>query len=284
MLQFAAIAVVVAGAAALILSTRWFWRTLGSSTITDAQKVVLAAMGTAAVSLTGLSITRAIDRSKIVLQEQRARKTPTYEEFMSLIFKTIQFSKKGANAPTEDELVSLTYSMMQKVTIWGSDELVAEYARFRGLTLTSSPPARIMSSVARQILAIRRDLGHANKNLDETKILSIFVNDIATGSTTEEGVSADQYEPFLRTYGPPSSIDSTESDKERPLIPLRSLIYDDAQVKVFFFPNAMIGEPPPYAAWTFFGAIDTKTGNGLPPDDLKDRLSRRTNASSSQSA
>ena len=65
--------------------------------------------------------------------------------------------------------------------VWGSDEVVSAYAQFRRASVSNNDhksPSNVMFRYENLILAIRKDLGHANKNFKQGDVLSLFINDI----------------------------------------------------------------------------------------------------------
>ncbi len=71
----------------------------------------------------------------------------------------------------------------EKLTIWGSDELVEAYYKFRMASLRQGAPGaqdsqEVLVALTDLMLAVRRDLGHKNKNISRRRILGLFVNDV----------------------------------------------------------------------------------------------------------
>ena len=67
-----------------------------------------------------------------------------------------------------------------KLILWGSDDLLAAYNRFRatGIDAPDEGSPVMLLAFERLLYAIRRDLGHPNKNLGPGDLLRVFVNDV----------------------------------------------------------------------------------------------------------
>lgn len=70
-------------------------------------------------------------------------------------------------------MVDFMFDFNQKLIIWGSDEVVTAFSKYR---TSVSDPDLIMIAVENLLLAIRKDLGHNNNNLSNGRLLSIFVD------------------------------------------------------------------------------------------------------------
>lgn len=70
----------------------------------------------------------------------------------------------------------------EHLVVWGSDDLLLAWNRFRNSSIQAvhneGPDFNILFEVENLLLAIRKDLGHANKGVNRGKILGLFINDI----------------------------------------------------------------------------------------------------------
>jgi hypothetical protein len=148
------------------------WRSLVQVNPTLAVGVV-AAVSTIAVSITSLIFSKYFERKSEIRNEHRQRKTPIYEELIAFIFKILKSVKTNEPMPTEKEIVDFMFDFNQKLIIWGSDEVVTAFSKYR---TSVSDPDLIMFAVEDLLLAIRKDLGHNNKNLSNGRLLSIFID------------------------------------------------------------------------------------------------------------
>ena len=87
---------------------------------------------------------------------------------------------------------------MQKLLLWGSDDVVREFVAFQKEAMAQADTeegVRLASLLAleRLMLAMRRDLGHKNKGLNEGDLLRTFINDwdVVTSSALRDGGNDD---------------------------------------------------------------------------------------------
>lgn len=153
-----------------ILST--IWRALVSVNPTLAVGVV-AAVATTSVSIFSLGLTKYFEIKSSINNEHIKKKIPIYEELIGFIFKLLKSVK--TDTPLDDkEVLDSVFDLNQKLTIWGSDEVITSFSNYRA---SIHDPLQLLLAVENLMLAIRKDIGHKNKNLSNGKLLSIFIND-----------------------------------------------------------------------------------------------------------
>ncbi|MCK5899008.1 MAG: hypothetical protein KAG06_08055 [Methylococcales bacterium] len=141
------------------------------------------ASATVLVSFMSVLISKYLDRKAEILAHLREKKVPTYEKIINFIF-SITFAKKvGKKQPSEKEMIKFMTEITQELVIWGSDEMLDEFYKFRMMSLenidgNSENPYTILTMVEDLLLAIRKDLGHKNKGITRGKILGLFINDL----------------------------------------------------------------------------------------------------------
>ena len=73
-------------------------------------------------------------------------------------------------------------NITQELTIWGSDDMLRAYHTFRVATLSQAAgkatPLQTIFAVEDLLMAIRKDVGHKNKDLKRGSILRLFINDL----------------------------------------------------------------------------------------------------------
>ena len=178
--QFALQLVIIAVLLALIAGGGWaVWKTLTALSPQVATAIV-AGVATLLVSVFSVLWSKRVDRLREIEQEQRKQKIPVYEEFLSLIFRMLFAEKLGEGPVTEQDMMKSMSLFGQKIIVWGSDDVLKEYASWRRVatTIAEGNPAFHIFAVERLLLAIRKDVGHKNKNLKQGDLLSIFINDI----------------------------------------------------------------------------------------------------------
>lgn len=143
----------------------------------DVAVAIVAAASTIVVSVLTLAITKVVERRVSIQQELRAKKVPVYESIIEMLFRALYAEKLGQESVSQVELMEFFVKSTEKMTIWGSDELVEAFGRFRS-GLKPSEPIMVMFEVEDLMLAIRKDLGHSNRGLKRGSILRMFINDI----------------------------------------------------------------------------------------------------------
>jgi hypothetical protein len=167
----------------LLAAICWFFFFLvqtiirGLATIESQVSVaIVAASGAAMLSVVSLIVTKHLESRNAILQELRAKKVPVYEHLIRIMFTVVFAEKRGEKPPTEQELIKEFASFTEKILVWGSDDVIRAYSRFRGGS--SGDPIALIRIQEDLFLAIRKDLGHKNKNLPRGTILGLFVNDL----------------------------------------------------------------------------------------------------------
>lgn len=141
---------------------------------------VVAAVVTVTVSVFSIVWQRRVERLQRLEEEHREQKVPIYEEFMGLWFRVLFSDKMGEPKPTEHELLKFFKEFTEKLMTWGSDAVIREYSTFRQMAVDpdAEPGIGQMLQFEKVLFAIRRDLGHKNRELAEGDLLALFVNDI----------------------------------------------------------------------------------------------------------
>ena len=70
----------------------------------------------------------------------------------------------------------------QSAMVWGSDEVLAAWIKFRRFSTNEAAvkanPFQLMFLYEELVYTMRRELGHKNKGLGKGDILALFINDI----------------------------------------------------------------------------------------------------------
>lgn len=139
--------------------------------------------GLIAIIATSLTITipKYLEKRMEIEEHLREKKSQTYKELVELLFKILMGSKTNESL-TENELIKFMSRFTENLILWGSEEVIQNYKAYRmyfvnrnqgeALTLES---INLMENL---LLAIRKDMGHKNKGLQQGDILSLFINDI----------------------------------------------------------------------------------------------------------
>lgn len=142
---------------------------------------IIAAAATGFVSVISIVLSKLYESRTLLQREHREKKIPVYEELIKFMSRMFIGAKTG-NQPTEKELLQFMSDFTQRVMIWGSDNVLAVWVKWRrsstGEGASKANPKKLMIIYEDLIFAIRKDLGHKNKGLTETDILALFINDI----------------------------------------------------------------------------------------------------------
>lgn len=142
---------------------------------------VITAAATVLVSILSIVLGKVYESRLLIQKEHREKKIPVYEELIKFMFRIVMGAKTGG-PPTETEMVQFMSDFTQRIMVWGSDEVLAAWVKWRRLltneTAMKASPMQPMFLYEELILAIRRDLGHRNRALVKGDILALFVNDI----------------------------------------------------------------------------------------------------------
>lgn len=151
---------------------------------------IIAGSVTVLVSTASVVIAKHLENRALIFKEHHEKKIPVYESLISFLYKVL-FSSKIGDAPTETEMIKFFAGFTDKITVWGSDEVLKAFSDFRRQAVrnaeSNSPdPSGVMFLYEDLLLAVRRDLGHKNKGLQRGDVLALFVNDIDkyTGRTS----------------------------------------------------------------------------------------------------
>ncbi len=154
---------------------------------TNIRKEVLASLiatsGTVIVSVLTVMLSKYYEKKRQIAQEIRESKIPIYKDFIEFLFRMFNFSKNPDKKVKEDEMLEFLTDFTQKMIIWGSDEVLYEWQKFKNLNtpnsnLTKLQSLELLRQVEKILYAIRKDVGHNNKKLKQDTLLSLFINDL----------------------------------------------------------------------------------------------------------
>lgn len=132
------------------------------------------------IALLGALITFAGNLQIQIRNEQKPKKTEIYDKVINFFFDSILAAKLGRQHKNEGELVRGFAEMTPDLILWASDDVLNLYIKFRQIA-SGNMQESLNSPIllfGQLLLAMRKDLGHQNKQIDEVSILGTFVNDI----------------------------------------------------------------------------------------------------------
>jgi len=120
--------------------------------------------------------------------ELRKQKVPVYQDFFDFLFGKMLAG--GGKSATPDEMLEFLRGWTPKIMIWGSDDIIREYSNWRRVVQQPVADAdeaavRSLISVCSLVLAVRRDLGHTNKDIDTDTLARLFIKDYDASGLAE---------------------------------------------------------------------------------------------------
>ena len=167
--------VIIATSCLFIYISRQIWSALSS---VDG-KLSIAIIGgcvTIVVSVISALYAKHLENKILIKNEHKEKKIPIYTELIEFIFKIFEQSKTGNNIPKE-EIESFNFNLAKKLLIWGSDDVINEFNNFKR-SANSGGHEHVLFATEKLWMAIRKDLGHKNKNITKGKLLSLIITDI----------------------------------------------------------------------------------------------------------
>lgn len=144
--------------------------------VTGGVAIVVAILANVISNVYAIRIKNQEHRQQI-LKEHRENTIPQYKQFIDFTYTLAQNIRDKKKQLTEDEIKKTLDAFIPELIIWGSDEVVKAFYDYRQASLSQKSES-ILIYLERFILAMRKDLGHKNKNLKQGTVLGLFVNDI----------------------------------------------------------------------------------------------------------
>lgn len=130
-------------------------------------------------ALIGALITVAGNFNIQIRNEQKPNKIEIYDKVMNLFFDIILAQKIGQEPKTEQELIKSIYDITPNLILWASDDVLKIYIQLRNMgNNVQNSPNDLIQLFGKMLIAMRKDLGHQNNQIDERSILGTFINDV----------------------------------------------------------------------------------------------------------
>lgn len=143
------------------------------------EKLSIAIIGgcvTIVISVISTLYAKHLENKIRIENEHKEKKIPIYTELIEFIFKIFEQSKAGNNIPKE-EIESFNFNLAKKLLIWGSDDVINEFNNFKR-SANNGGYEPVLFATEKLWMAIRKDLGHKNKNITKGKLLRLIITDI----------------------------------------------------------------------------------------------------------
>lgn len=150
---------------------------------------VTVAIITGFLSIITIVIQRVWEKRYKQEQDIRNQKMPIYQKMVKefVIFFYNDPDRKTGNIIKDQEyeqeklnrLIKFVAENNGELITWASDEVLKEWSLFRKISTSNTDAGlELMFQVEKMFYAIRKDLGHKNKDLLKGDILRLWVNDI----------------------------------------------------------------------------------------------------------
>lgn len=160
----------------------------------DLAKTLVAASLAVVGSVVSLALSKAYETRSAVQMDLRAKKTPVYEDIVKTLYGVFFSRILGAKDADQKDLMQFFARTTEKLTIWGSDDVLKAYGEWRSQSIKADNPTEGLFMLEGFILKIRKDLGHRNAGLRRGDLLRLFVNDIdnVLAGTAQQAAAADR--------------------------------------------------------------------------------------------
>ncbi|MBA3423853.1 MAG: hypothetical protein H0U04_04770 [Rubrobacter sp.] len=146
----------------------------------SAEPAVLAAVivtsGTILVSVGSLIWSNRSQQRQQAQQAQRNRKADAYEELLDYWFWVMRERRNAPPAKRKQRDEKYRATVPQKLITWGSEDVIKEFTAQVGPSGVTEETS--MLGFEKLLLAVRKDLGHTNKNLEEGDLLRPFLKGV----------------------------------------------------------------------------------------------------------
>lgn len=174
------LAVLAASGYGVFVLVRASWRVIRNLE-SDLAVAIVAAAASVLVSVLSIAVGRLFETRAKIQEQNREKKVPVYEELMEFMMRVLLGDKLGKPVP-EAEVVQFLTGFTQRIMVWGSDDVLSAWVKFRRQTIQAGAGnGRSMDAIfifEDIVKAMRRDLGHRNSGVARGDILALFVNDI----------------------------------------------------------------------------------------------------------
>jgi hypothetical protein len=130
-------------------------------------------------SIGSVGITQWYSRTKEIQAGLRERKTPLYTKIFDFYMGLVSSVKGITKSPSEREMLKQIFDISKQLMIWGSEDVLKEWSRMRMISETDMDSQKktieMIKNTHDLFRAIRRDLGHDDRNLSQEEYLRVFL-------------------------------------------------------------------------------------------------------------
>ena len=149
----------------------------------EAEPAIVGSLGTAALGVIGGIATAGyqgrVERRESAERQRREAITPYYERLIEYVRGLAESTDAGDPSPDD---VKFLGDLQDKLLLWGRAPMIRDWAEsMRTAERVAKGEAKMIESMlayAGILLAIRKELGHDDSQLDVRDLLRVFVTDI----------------------------------------------------------------------------------------------------------
>ncbi len=180
----AGFAIIVVGIVAVIFLARATFSFLTAAP-TDVGSAVVGAGSLVFVAVIANIWAKLFERRQQIQQEQRTKKAEIYDGLLSFWFgfylrddkdesteEAGTAEKATGRSATDEEVNNYLTEFTHQIVTWGSEPVLKEYAAFTDKIKGGGA----LLEFENLLFAIRKDLGHKNKGLQQGDIMRVFIN------------------------------------------------------------------------------------------------------------
>lgn len=110
-------------------------------------------------------------------EEIRKNNAPLYESIVHFFIKLIVQSKPNMKPVAEKEILKFFGEITPKLMVWGGNDVVKAFGKFRTYSIDHpDDPQGLLDCMHDLIMAIRKELGHKDENINEY-LKKLYLND-----------------------------------------------------------------------------------------------------------
>jgi hypothetical protein len=142
---------------------------------------IVAAVATGLISLGTVVLQRRYERRQLIEREIREKKVDIYLRLVGLWFDIFGLGEERSDEEStqaQERVASAMIKMTPELVTWASDPVLASWAHYRRRLVTGMDGHESLFMFEQVLMVIRRDLGHANKDLVRGDLLALWINDV----------------------------------------------------------------------------------------------------------
>jgi len=152
-----------------------------SSLASNADAVIIVALITGAVSITGVLISsiiaKRIDYTRSRQEYLAKKREDPYGQFVDMVYK-IQGNVKNKDSYKPEQMVADISKFSRQITLWGSSKVITKWVEFRERSQDPKLAQQNLLLLEDIMNEMRKDLGL--KKTKKGNLLAFFINDIKT--------------------------------------------------------------------------------------------------------